>query len=453
MVRLLHHSDVENVYDEPERAGRLAGLLADLDGPEALVVGTGDDTAPGTLALVERGRQALPFFAAAGTELETFGNHDFDFGPAATRGIVADGDVTWVSANVRDEDGERFGEEVGVTPWTVREVGGTRVGFVGLTDPATDSLNPSAADLSFTDPHEAAADAIDHLRAAGADRLVALSHLGAGDEELARQFGFDVILGGHVHSERIDWIDGTLLTRPGAGGRTVMEVVLDGEPRAIRRDPSEADPDAELVAELRWRLAAAGLDEVVGRVAEPIRRDDALIFGGECRIGNLVADAYRWATGADVGLQNSGGVRAGPPLADAVTVGDLMGVVPFEEPVARVEVTGAELLSVFREAGSAAVAFGETGWWHGHVSGAELVWADGELVEAHVGGDPVDPDATYTVGTAAYLLHSAEEFPTLTDRHRIGETDAQYEVLIEYVRERGVDPEVEGRVRRRSGST
>lgn len=447
MVRLIHHSDIENVYDEPDRAGRLAGLLAALDGPDSLVVGTGDDTAPGTLALVERGRQAIPFFSAAGTDLETFGNHDFDFGPDATRDLVADAPVTWVSANVRGPNGERFAADAGVVPWTVHEVDGARIGFVGLTDPATGSLNPSASTLTFTDPFEAAAAGIDRLCEAGVDHLVALSHLGAGDESLAREFEFDVVLGGHVHSERIDWIDGTLLTRPGVGGRTVIEVVLDGDLRAIRHDPSTAPIERRLADDLRNRLTAAGLDDVVGHTQEPIQRDEASIFGGECRIGNLVADAFRWAVDADVGLQNSGGIRSGPDLAGEVTVGDLMGVVPFEEPVVRADISGAELIETFREAASPDVAFGQSGWWHGHVSGATLLWDDGELVDARVGNEAIDPEATYTVGTAAYLLHSTQEFPTLEDRHRVADGPTQYDTLIDYVRENGLDSQVEGRVR------
>jgi len=73
----------------------------------------------------------------------------------------------------------------------------------------------------------------------------------------------------------------------------------------------------------------AGLDEVVGHVADPIRRTESTAFRGESRIGNFVADAYRWAADADVGLQNSGGIRGGPPLVGDVSVADLVSVVPF----------------------------------------------------------------------------------------------------------------------------
>ncbi|WP_435063792.1 bifunctional metallophosphatase/5'-nucleotidase [Halobaculum sp. EA56] len=473
MPRFVHYSDIENVYDDPERAGRLAGLIAGLDGPGALVVGAGDDTSPGVAATVSEGRQAVDFYRAVDTDVETFGNHDFDFGADAARAVVADSPQTWVSANVYDADGERFGREEGVVPWTVTRVDGERVGLFGVTDPTTDSLNPMAADLGFGDPYEAAREAVADLRAEGVDRIVAVSHLGGGDDDLARIDGVDLVLGGHVHSERVDAVDGTPCTRPGVNGEAVLEVTVGGDEdpvvsddaddaggdadtrtvggaRVTRHTPEGAPVDERVADALRERIAAAGLDEPVGHVDEPIERTEAAIHGGECRIGNLVADAYREAADADVGLQNAGGLRLGHDLAGEVTEADLLSVLPFEEPIVLVEVTGEELLDVFRQMSAAVVDFGEDDWWHGHLSGAAVVWDDDreELVSATVGGEAVDPDRLYRVATPEYILHSDHEFPAIDERHRAGEHGIQHEVLAAYVREHGIDPRVEGRIRR-----
>ncbi|ELZ34814.1 5'-nucleotidase [Halogeometricum pallidum JCM 14848] len=458
MPRLLHYSDIENVYDDPVRAGRLAGLVRALDGDDALVCGTGDTTAPGVLSLIERGRQSLDFFAAVGADVDTFGNHDFDYGPAATRGIVADSPQTWVSANVRDEDGRQF---PGTVPHVVREVDGTRVGLVGVTDPATPSLNPMAADLTFTDPYEAVETELEALRAAGVDHVVVLSHLGGGDDELARRVDVDAILGGHVHAERREYVDGTLLLRPGANGHVVFEVELgaddgaDSRARATatRHETADAPVHEALSERLRGRVDDAGLDEVVAVVEEPMDRSEETVFGGECAVGNFVADAYRWSMDADVGLQNSGGIRNGPPLDGEVTIADLVSVIPFEERVVLAELTGEELRAVLRECAAATVDFGEPDWWQGHLSGVELVWDDDReaVVSARVGGSPIDPGATYSVATADYLLHSDHEFPTIDARHRAAEGRIQHEVLADYAREFGLDGGVDGRIRRVSG--
>ncbi|MFA1611521.1 bifunctional metallophosphatase/5'-nucleotidase [Halobellus rubicundus] len=449
MPRLLHYSDIENVYDDPVRVGRLAGAVRSLDGPDAVVCGSGDDTAPGVLSLIERGRQALDFFRAVDADVETFGNHDFDYGPAAARDLVADAPQTWLSANVFDADGERFAGDH-VAPATVIEVDGARLGFFGVTDPATPSLNPMAGDIRVTDPYEAAAEAVASLRERDVDYVVAVSHLGGGDDELVRRVDVDLVLGGHVHAERRERVTGTPLLRPGANGHVIFEVRLGDGIDVVRHETGDAPVAEDVVEALEGRVDAAGLDEVVARVAEPLDRSEETVFGGECRLGNFVADAYRWSLGADVGLQNSGGIRNGPPLSGDVTVADLVSVIPFEEHVVRAEVTGAELREIARESAASVVDFGEPGWWHGHFSGLSVRWDDGsdELLSVRVGGEPIDPERRYTIATSAYLLHTDHEFPTLGERHRAGEGDIQFEVLAAYAREFGVGAAVEGRVRR-----
>ncbi|MDB9251152.1 bifunctional metallophosphatase/5'-nucleotidase [Halorubrum ezzemoulense] len=461
MVRLVHYSDIENVFDAPERAARLAGRIRALSGPDAAVVGTGDTTAPGVLSLVATGRQVLDFYEVTDTALDTFGNHEFDYGPDPLRGLVADSPATFVSANVRGEAGEPFGRDEGVVPWATREVDGETVGFVGVTDPATDSLNPMAADLSFDDPVSAARDALAEMRAAVAERerggggdeglnhVVVLSHLGAGDDDLARELDVDAIAGGHVHSRRNEVVDDTLLVRPGVNGEAVAEIDLDSKPPAATlHEPDGADPAPGLADALAERMAAADLDETVDTVDRPIERSGDVVHGGECRVGNFVADAFWWVHDADVGLSNAGGLRQGDPWTGDVTKADLISLIPFEEPVALASVTGAELSDVFREMAAPDVDFGEDDWWHGHVSNARVVWDDdAELVlEATVGGEPIDPDARYTVAVSEYLLHSEHEYPTLGQRHRVDEADIQYEVLAAYAREHGIAPEIEGRI-------
>jgi 2',3'-cyclic-nucleotide 2'-phosphodiesterase (5'-nucleotidase family) len=455
-LRLLHYSDVENAYDDPERVGRLAGTLLARGGPDALVCGTGDNTAPGVLALRTEGEQSLDLFGAVGPDVETFGNHDFDFGARRTLELVERSPQRWLSANVRPEGtppgGEPFGAGVGVRPWTVLEADGARVGLFGLTDPHTPDINPAADGLAFRDPVPAAEEAVAELRARDVDYLVALSHLGRGDEALAAAVDVDVVLGGHVHSESIERIDGTVLTRPGVNGEVVMEVSLpDGE--VTRRAVADGPLYEPVAASLRDRMAAEGLTEVVARAPEPVERTERTCFRGESRIGNFVADAYRWAAleagfaEPVVGLQNSGGIREGPPLSGAVTLGDLMSVIPFPERVAVLDVPGSVLRSAFAEAGRN-VGFGESGWWHAHVSNARLEYdhGAGELVRASVDGRPVEGARRYRVATSEYLLHTEGEFPSLIPELRVGTLDVQYEVLAAYARAEGIAPRIEGRV-------
>ncbi|WP_128475833.1 bifunctional metallophosphatase/5'-nucleotidase [Halorussus pelagicus] len=443
--RLVHYSDVENVYDTPERAGRLAGLLRELDGDDAVLAGSGDNTSPGVLALIEDGAQALDFFEVVAPDVETFGNHEFDHGPSALRSLVADSPQTWVSANVwRDrESGDRFAADAGVVPATVVRADGATVGVVGVTTERTGSINPEATDIEFTDPVAAARDALADL---DTDYRVVLSHLGQRDEELARAVEADAILGGHVPTERCDRVDGTLLTRPGDGGSAVLEVDLAGD--VTRHRVGDAPVHEGVADAMRARLAETGLNDVVGTVSEPIDRAETTLFGGESRLGNFVADAYRWETDADVGLQNGGGVRTGDDISGEVTAADLVSVTPFEERVVVAEVSGAQLRAAFEWAASPDLGFAEPGWWHAQVSGATVAWdPERHSVESvEVGGEPIADDRTYSVALSDYVLHTDDEFPSLREDHRVSTAGIQYEVLVEYARETAIAPELDGRI-------
>ncbi|WP_299267876.1 bifunctional metallophosphatase/5'-nucleotidase [Halorientalis sp.] len=455
--RLLHYSDIENAYDDPDRIGRFAGLVKSLRDADTVVLGTGDNTAPGVLSMVAQGRQALDFFTAVAPDADTFGNHDFDYGPDAVADVARESPQTWVSANVEWDDGaadnptgERFAREAGVVPSTAVEVAGTTVGLTGVTEPRTGSMCPGATGLAFTDPVAAVRRETARLRDRGVDAVVVLSHLGSGDDALARETDVDVILGGHVHDRRVDRVADTLLTRPGANGRGLHEIELDRAPSisAVTVHEVADGPLDESVAEaMEQRRADAGLTEVVGHVADPITRDRSVKHTGECRIGNFIADAYRWAADADVGLQNSGGIREGPPLSGEVTVADLVSVVPFDEPVTVAAVSGRELRQLCREAdGEHVQAVPDR--WHAHVSDGLTIRRNGGGVEAvHLDGEPVANDDTYTVATTDYLFHTDHEFPVLDEHHRVERLSTQYEVLAAHARERGIDPAVEGRIR------
>jgi 2',3'-cyclic-nucleotide 2'-phosphodiesterase (5'-nucleotidase family) len=446
-LRLLHYSDVENAYDDPERIGRLAGLLQSRRDGSTLVFGTGDNTSPGVVPLVARGEQALDFYEAVRPDGETLGNHDFDYGPDRTLELVERSPQPWLCANV-DRDGRIFGHSIGIEPWTVLEADGSRVGVFGVTTPKTASFNPNTEDVTFTDPIPAAREAVASLRERDVDHVVCLSHLGRTDERLATAVDVGVVLGGHTHSELVERIDDTLLTRPGVNGRVVYEVLLpDRETR--RHEVADGPLDSDVRDALAERKERAGVGEVLAHVHDPIERTETACFRGESRIGNFVADAYRWRADAEVALQNSGGIRSGPALAGDVTLGDLVSVVPFDEPLAVAEVTGAQLRDAFAQGEGSRLDFGEPDWWHAHVSGARVVYdrSARELLEATVNGEPVCDDRTYRLAVSDYVLHTDDEFPALSEADRVELLDTQYEVLAAIARECGVDPRLEGRIR------
>lgn len=446
-MRLIHYSDVENAYDRPERIGRLAGCIAADRDDETLVVGTGDVLGPGVLAMAEDGRQSLDFFGAVDPDVGTFGNHDFDFGHDALREVVRESPQTWVSANVED-GGEPF---AGASPATVVERGGESVGLVGVSDPASSIPD----ELTVSDPVAAVDGATDTLH--DADWTVALAHLRDDRlDDLATETDVDAILAGHVHGERCDRVDGTLVVRPGANGRVVWNVELGRMPDgteavdATRRAVADAPCDGAVADRLRARLADAGLAEVVATADRPLDRNRADCFAGERRITNFVTDAYRWATDADVGFVDTRMLRDGPPIAGEVTVADVRGLAPFEADLCPVELPGAALRDLAEQAvvtdeRARRTPTDEALW--AHVSGMRVAWDRDEraLREVRVGDEPLDDGAEYALATTEYVVET-DEFPAASPDHVIDRWGVQYDALVEYAREVGVAPELDGRI-------
>lgn len=216
MPTLLHYSDIENAFDRPERVARLAATLQ--TPADAVVVGSGDVLAPSALANEHEGRHVLPFFEAVRPAAETFGNHDFDFGINALQAIIEESPQPWVSANVTLPD-------VDVPQSVIVERNDGCIGVTGITAP--DAIGDWLDGVGYTDPVDTARWVTDRLRR-DCDYVVLLAHVG--DETattLAREAAADIVCAGHVHSERVDHIDGTCIVRPGANGRVITVVDLD----------------------------------------------------------------------------------------------------------------------------------------------------------------------------------------------------------------------------------
>ena len=299
----------------------------------------------------------------------------------------------------------------------------------------------------MTDPVAEVRERLPELRER-ADYVVVLAHLREADErDIAELDGVDAILGGHVHTERCERVDGTLLLRPSATGQLVWEVELGGageRATATRRPVADGPRDDAVADALRERMAATGLTEVVATVDEPIRREPERLYGGECRLGNLVADAYRWATGADVGVTQTGGLRDGPELAGEVTVADLVGVSPFDGELQTVALAGEQLRELVAAAYTPDHSEGRR-WW-AHFAGLSVTYdADAGRVRAvRHEGDPLDPEAEYALATNAYVITRGfdEELPDSV----VDTWGVQYDAIVAYAREEGLEVERDGRL-------
>jgi 5'-nucleotidase len=232
-------------------------------------------------------------------------------------------------------------------------VGGTKVGLFGTTVVVD---YPSWVGCRGHAPVTTAL--VDTLVAQGAELVVGLTHQFIHEDSatLAREPRLHAILGGHEHDGRRLALDGRLLVKAMANARTAVLVTFTrsgGRWRAadrvlpVGRGMADDAPTAAVVA--RWRdslVRRIGPDRLLGRAAEPINALDSLSRGGESRFGNLVADALRAGTGADVALINSGALRFDDVIpAGPVTRHLIEGIFLFadETRVVTFPLTGARL--------------------------------------------------------------------------------------------------------------
>lgn len=449
-LRVVHYADLEATYDDPERIARVVGLIDSLRDSNTILVGAGDNVAPGALALLTEGEQALSFFEKIQPDVDTLGNHDFDYGVDTLLSVIRCSPQTWVCANAYTDD-ERFGQDAGVVPWTIIERGGHRIGIFGLSHPLTAEKSPKIESPSFTDPIVAATETIERLREQSVDHVVCVSHLGEAEghgrgevDDLAEAVDIDVICDGHTHGKpRIDRVGGTLVARTSGEGVNLNELRFDGEWTATRHVVADTSPDRTTEQTFRELFTSAGLDDVVSTAPTPIERSVDARFHGESRLGNFVTDAYRWAADATVGLQHSAGMRGGPALSGDVTVADLVSIVPFDMDVVRTEITG-ETLRELLASGGKIVHPEKPAFWQIHLSGGTIVhdYAERELTAATIDGQPIDPDKSYRVAAPENLLQSIDD-SLVDDAESFGR---QYDVLTQYTKTTKLTPTVEGRI-------
>ena len=192
-----------------------------------------------------------------------------------------------------------------------------------------------------------------------------------------------------------------------------------------------------------------GLTNVVATLNNPIPVHDRARLAGESLIGNFVTDALRWRADAEVSLMRAG-IRENDPLTDSVTAADLIGVLPFDNDLCVVELSGEQLLESFRELAVTYRYPEATDWWFGHVSGATIVWNDqtNSLLDAAVNGNPVAEDQMYSVAVDSHHVETTHLFSTFDSSEVTKTAGTAYEALVEYAQEWGVSPELEGRIQR-----
>ena len=381
-----------------------------------------------------KGGAIVPALNRMGVELMTPGNWEFGYGPDVLRERVAEMSFPVIACNVeRAATGEKE-----FSPAEVREIGGVRVGFVGITSPIVTQTMPKkfGEGLRFSDAADALSRCIAKLRhEEKAEIIVVVSHLGFPQEvKLVKEVdGIDVLLSGHTHNRLAEpvRVGRALLVQSGFAGSFLGRLDLEvqgGQVGDFKHHLIEVaetiEPDGETEAVVNEQLAPfrERMAEVVGQTSTALNRMTVL----EATMDNLITDAYLNVTGADVAFSH--GWRYGAPIMPGdVTVGDLWQIIPTNPEVFTVEMTGAQIrqkIEASLEAVYAPDAFNQKGGYIIRVSGLNAIVRlnnpKGTRVEhLDIAGAEFAADRRYTVVAAGEQDVQQGENTQSTGRHAI----------------------------------
>ena len=472
-VTILHLNDTYQFT--PVEGGKRGGLARVMtikkdtlkENPNTIMTLGGDTLSPSVETRTYRGAQMIDAWNALELDYSVFGNHEFDIKTEELLARMKESKFTWLGANVIDtKTGKTF---AGTPQFVIRSIGGVKIGLIGLLLPETKETSSMEASLSVADFCDTAKKLVPEMRALGANTIVGLTHLFmAQDKKLAGCADFDLILGGHEHT----------LLQSSASGTPIFKMTADA--REVGRFDLYIDKKTGKLASMDWqvipvddRIAEAPefapvvakykdlLDKLAVKVGATAVELDALSYSSrtkETNVGNFIADAYREAVGADIGFVNGGSIRAdlmynpGP-----LTMRDVLSILPFNNPIVKVEVTGKTLMDILEHGVARSREDNEPGRFP-QVSGLKFTFDASKLpgqriTQATVNGKPVNPNATYTIATSDFLVSRGGDGYTMFKDAKIllaadkAPKDSEvFEKAIRNAPNATIAPKVEGRI-------
>lgn len=310
----------------------------------------------------------IPVLNKVGTKCSVFGNHDFDHGLDVLADWIKKTEFPWLMSNVVDnETGRPLGG--GKITHILYHRNLVTIGLIGLVEKEWLDTIPTIdpQEVTFIDFVKAGNQLAEELRNEGCEIVIALTHMRTpNDIELARNCPkIDLILGGHDHCFEITEINGTCILKSGTDFRQFSRVTIDKnrneagkigvivEKIDVTSDFKE-DPDLKEELSHYSAMIESKMTNVLGNFSVELDGRFSKIRTSETNLGNWVCDIILAATGADVALINSGTFRSDQVHpAGPFTLKDLVSIVPIQDPVIVLEVTGKTMLSALENAVSA----------------------------------------------------------------------------------------------------
>src|SRR5215813_3372411 len=366
-VTILYTTDFHSAFDpipaywlpgSPKLGGaaQLATMVNDIRKREETVfLFDAGDMFTGMLSNLTRGEALMEMMLTMGYDAMAIGNHEFDYGSENFTRQMNRVPFPVLAANVFYKGTNRYYAR----PYTFLERNGVRLLVIGIIgqDARSVALPSGVTDLEFTDPIPAVRAAVQKLKPR-VDLVVVLAHQGkTGPQqtdaearpEVQRDFdedirlcgeveGIDVFVGGHAHrgieKPFVHPKTGTLIVQTYGYGTRLGYLTLnlkgkkivahEGELLKVWSDRLPTDPLIAAKIKHYKQLVAPQIGKVVGKSKLRLVRD----YNAESSLGSFVCDVMREMSGADIAVQNAGGLRADLPQG-TVTNGNVLDALPF----------------------------------------------------------------------------------------------------------------------------
>jgi 5'-nucleotidase len=431
-------------------------------GRTPLLLLAGDFLSPSVSSSVFKGEQMVAALNAAGLDLATLGNHEFDFGVDVLLQRMKEPRWQWVISNVVDrKTGKPLG---GAAPYVIRTFGSLKVGFIGLVLTTSEISADRRAGIQMIDPIVAAGRYVPVLKNRGATVIVAITHLAFPDDRrLAQRYPqIDLIVGGHEHYPITATENRTLISKAGSDAKFVARIDVNRRTPGIVERFFEMIPITSAIADEPKTAAVVKsyedrlgteLDTVVATSRVPLDADTVRLRAGETNLGDLIADAAREDAKSDVAILNAGSIRGDRVYqAGPITRRTVVEMHPFGGVICKVEAPGRIVLQAL-ESGVSKLP-GTAGQFP-QVSGLTMrVNASGavgsRVSNVTIGGQPLDPNKTYTVALTDYQLKGGDDYGMFTKQRVLTNAEAGdliVSAIEKYLTERkDVAPAIDGRI-------
>jgi 5'-nucleotidase / UDP-sugar diphosphatase len=427
----------------------------------------GDMFSPSLLSGFDKGANTIELTNVVPFDLAVPGNHEFDAGTQNFLARIANAKYPWAAINMSLADGSPV-PGVG-NKAIMKEFGKLKVGIVPVAGD-TYSVVSSTGDWKFSDPIEAARAAAADIRKQGADIVIGLVQLNHTDDfKLYDGHVFDVILSGDDHDfiNAYDGVSAYVETSTEAAFLTLVDLTVnidekDGK-RSVKWEPNfrfidtasvTPDPETQKLVDGYKDKLTQELSVVIGKTEGPLDSRRNVVRREESAMGNLIADAIRDATKADVAIVNGGGIRADKEYAAGadITAKDIFTELPFGNTTSAVEISGKAILEALENGFSmwedGAGRFPQVS---GMVINADLTKPAGSrVVSVMIGDKPLNPDAGYLVATNDYMVNGGDGYTMFKNGEVLmGGRDGTLLAtnVIDYITKTGtVTEKVEGRI-------